>query len=291
MESTFRDLDQIDFSRHLTIITDLRLDPSTSLPSSQDRASQSGAKGILDELKTEFQTESLNDQLNTRRFALDLALSSIIVYSAEINKAGSLPKSKIRIGPEGLVTPDEDFTRATGRLSLGETPPVIGFAFLKPRAEALLEDSGAFELASVSPQNQQDDRIQSEAARSLMEEWRCGADPRMYGWKGWLESAHVDTGPRDNTRPLRSMLSPAQFKSTIPATRQDARTPAAAASVPIFPAAVPTFHSSPLTRRVSDPWVEDLIGPFTQVERGPHGSRLNAAIGKNKTNKKRIGGF
>ena len=292
LESTFRDLDQIDFSRHSAVIAYLRQDLSELSPSSRDWASQSSARGILDDLAAEFQTVLPDDQLNTRRLALDLALSSIVVHSEDINMANHLRKSQKFDRLEGLATPDEDFTQATGRLSLGaRAPRDIGFAFLQPQAEVLWEGSEASEPPSVVPENKRDDRVQNKTARSLMEEWDCGADPRSYEWKGWLESAQIDISLGDDTRPVGPMPSPTKFQNTFPVTVRTFTPLNTVASVPISPTAVPTFHSSPPARLPTDLLMDGMIGPHTQVERGPHGSRPNVASGKRKMNKKRIGGF
>lgn len=271
----------MDLSRHLTVINTLAQSFEIPLPIDNQLVGRLDHLRIMGDLTETFPLPRAPDRQFARQLALDLALSSTILFSEplEVTSASSRQKAPAQL----TGTPDDDFARAAGQLSLRvQAPPRIRFSLLAP----LVRLSARNGSASPSTEDDPEQWVQGETARSLMAEWNTGTDPRTYMWKGWREDEQGDQRS-GSSRPIRPLPSPRSTQTTF----------ARPTVQPNLPTRAPTFaantsdhpQSSPLRLRSSEYARDSQIVSNTQVERGPFGGRPTGT-GKKKA-KKRVGGF
>ncbi len=326
LKTMLRELDQLDVSKNLRVVTKLGKNPASAFLShhyqgsahggldileelqntfppprarvqviaQQDRRSSRSSITVLEDLQNSFSHARIQEQVNAHRLWLDLALSSTILFSEELNKTGEFLTQKTFEPVDGAVTPDDDFARATGLLSLNDhKAPPIAFSLLSPQPRVTFGDSDSSDqpLQVEGP----DQRVQGETARSLMAEWIVGTDPRAFEWKGWRGNSTTEAANSYASRPIRPHPSPRITQIAFDPTPNQAKKlpfPArAAVSEPALLSKVPPIvQSSPPLDRPQQGTGYHEIGPSTQVEPGPYGGRPAGGAGKKKI-KKRIGGF
>ena len=279
-------LDGVDMARHVPVIT--TLDPAMLFIDTSSRHEASTAAAIYDSLKDAFPLSGARQRVDAQRLALDLALSSTILYCDDLDVAVKTARATPRLGDRDTdaQTPDELFTRAAGLLSLTDlAPPEIVFSVLVPRAQET--DAGDADEDEVGEGGEEGDdpatRLQSITARTLLADWSLGADPREHTWKPKrTDEQRVD---KTDVRPIRPLPSPSpspRGQLTFPIPRQS----------------IPTFETMPIPPRfqrsspppgLSGVSQADEVGhASTQVERGVFGGRPSAQ-GRRKV-KKRVGG-
>ncbi|BEJ01692.1 hypothetical protein CcaverHIS631_0603740 [Cutaneotrichosporon cavernicola] len=218
-----------------------------------------------------------------RRLRNDLQLSSKLVYPTDPRR----PQAVRARGP----TVDELFAEAAGKLSLDERVPSLSFAVLPPPPHIASHGEGWTPVSSS-----QDTRT----AHALLQDWELGTDPWQHEWKPSRRSTSPITSPlrRDRTGPsVRRVPS----QSTVPQVAGRPVSPHprlhpqsspvrryTSAQVPTQRRGSPTFGRTPSSpTALSDP---DTF-PQTQIERGAHGARPEAATkaSKKKVTKRRHG--
>ena len=281
-----RDLDQLHFSQYLAVVTDMGGFPSLSRQGRPNISKGSSAAGILEDLRARFRRPLARDRNFAEDLALDLALSSRVVFSENLRPASARSARKIT-PPE---TPDDAFAQAAGMLSLREQDsPPIAFSLLAPRSRAVSADSQ--DIASPLRGDDPEHHVQGETARSLIAEWEISTDPRTYEWKGWREGSQTDPTEFAAFGPVRPLSPPRLTQTARPNAPSNPPSYRTKASVPIILPLPPAFaRSSPVPDPPEGSYEASLAGPSTQLERGPHGGRPAVGGGKKKV-KKRVGGF
>lgn len=284
LEAAIRDLARLDLSRYMRIVIKL---PSLLAVDGTDSASLNEPGDVLDHLRHNFPSPRRRDRLHARQLALDLDLSRTVLFSEEISAHLERDPNHTRPPVETAGTPEDEFARATGQLSLHERePPAITFSLLAPRTQA----APAYSDTDTSLPTRDDGPTkwaQGRTTRTLMAEWEIGADPRAYEWKGWREVSQNESTSSGTSRPIRPDPSPRTAQTTfgIPAMTNSP----APFRKPIVNNAADLPQSSPLPARITESNGASQLVSNTQVERGPYGSRT-AVAGKKKV-KKRVGGF
>ena len=239
---------------------------------------------------------------NAAALGLNILLSSIVLHTDDY-------LSPTSAGSRKNETAEETVAKAAERLTISDEPKGFSPTVLHPMLHHHESPESSDEATSSEVLL---GGLKNDAVVSLLGEWQLGTDPAGYVWRPWRETPTSSPQPGHitgrNIRPLPSPratgLSATQPVSDDRSTGVSRPQPLsgrsvptilrAAASVPtIVPASLEPRRGSPLGRRApssrpTSPTIDVMLGPNTQIERGPYGGRTAV---KKKTTKKRIGGF